>query len=385
MTASSLYLDHASTSFPKDPRVIEEVRRVMEVGATPHRGAHRSAREMEGLVDTARERMARLLGVSDADRITFTLNATDALNAAIKGVVGAGDRVVTTQVEHNSVLRPLNGLVRRANAQVDVVAASAEGVVSFEALRQALEKSPARLLVISHASNVTGALQPVEEIGTWLRERNSPTRLLVDAAQTAGYRSLAEVTEVADFVAVAGHKGPGGPLGTGVLWTRADQELPPWREGGTGTDSETSLQPDPWPEHLEAGTPNLPGIAGLSEAASLRLEQGLEQVAERRTQIVSRFLDAVAGLKGVQVFGPKVPTEREPVFPIRVDGYQTSEAAVILETSFGIQQRSGLHCAPEVHRALGTAGEGTLRLSYGALSEESEVDRAVAALQALGS
>lgn len=379
------HLDQSATSYPKDPRVIAAVTRALvDVGSAPDRGTSERGRVARRIVDDARRRAAELLAVPAPERITFTLNATDALNLVLKGLLAAGDEVVTTQVEHNSVTRPLRGLERRLGVVVKVAPADRDGVVRAADLL-ALVTPRTRVVALAHASNVTGALQPVAEIGRALRAAGSAARLVVDVAQSAGYRPLDAVAAVADALAAAGHKGPGGPLGTGFLWLRPGVDLVPLREGGTGSRSEEPLQPQDDPGAYEAGSPNVPGIAGLDAALALRLAPGeLAAVAVARATATAEFLARVGELRGVQLFGPRTAAAREPVFPLRIDGMDVAEAALVLEKEFGIEQRAGLHCAPGTHHALGTAPDGTLRVSFGAHPTAAEITAAVDALRQLG-
>ncbi len=382
-----LYLDHASTSFPKDPRVVAAVAKALvDPGVAPDRGSSQRGRTAGRMIERARVRVAELLAVPAPERVSFTLNATDALNLAIKGAVRPGDEVVLTQVDHNSVVRPLHRLAQMHGVVLKVAAADRFGVVAAESVLSQVS-ARTRWVVMTHASNVTGALQPVAAVGRALRERvTAPSRpwLLVDVAQSAGYRPLDEIGAVADAIAGAGHKGPGGPLGTGFLWVREGVELLPLREGGTGVRSEEPLQPTEFPGALEAGSPNLPGIEGLSEAIALRMaEGGLGKVATARAAVAAEFLAQVARLDGIELFGPLDTAAREPVFPLRVRGFSIAEAALLLEREFGIEQRAGLHCAPGTHVALRTAFDGTLRLSFGPQPAVSEVTAVVAALREL--
>jgi selenocysteine lyase/cysteine desulfurase len=264
-----------------------------------------------------------------------------------------------------------------------VAPAGRDGVVRADELL-ALVTPRTRVVVMTHASNVTGALQPVHAVGRALRAAQSSARFVVDAAQSAGYRPLDEVAEFADAIAVAGHKGPGGPLGTGFLWVRPEVDLVPLREGGTGTRSAEPLQPRDDPGAYEAGSPNVPGIAGLAAALKLRLAAGeLARVRESRRAVAAEFLARTAALAGVRVHGPADAAAREPVFAVRIERLSVAEASLLLEKQFGIEQRAGLHCAPGAHHALGTAPDGTLRLSFGAHPTSAEVAAAVDALTEL--
>ena len=383
---ATLYLDHASTSYPKDPRVVAAVAAALvDPGVAPDRGGGGRGVQAARLLTRARALIAELLAVGSAERVTLTLNATDALNLALKGVLAVGDEVVTITVEHNSVGRPLARLAVTHGIVTQAAAADGAGVVAADAVLR-LVSPRTRLVVMGHASNVTGALQPVAAIGRGLAAMPLPRRplLLVDVAQTAGYRPLDEVAAVADLVAGAGHKGPGGPLGTGFLWVRERVAIAPLREGGTGNRSEERLQPEEWPGALEAGSPNVPGIAGLATAIELRLrETTLAAVAAARAAATREFLAGMAAIDGVECHGPRDAAAREPVFPLRVRGYSVAESAALLEREFGIAQRAGLHCNPGVHQALSTFPEGTLRLSFGAAPTAAEVGAAIAALREL--
>jgi cysteine desulfurase / selenocysteine lyase len=378
------YLDHASTSYPKDPRVVDAVARALvDPGVSPDRGDSARGRTARRIVEEARRLAADLLSVQTPERISFTLNATDALNLALKGLLNAGDEVVHTQIDHNSVVRPLHGLGQRIGVGLKVAPAGRDGVVRADDVLK-LVTPRTRLVVMTHASNVTGALQPVGEVGRALRAAKSKARFLVDVAQSAGYRPLDEVAEVADAIAVAGHKGPGGPLGTGFLWVRPEVDLVPFREGGTGTRSAEPLQPRDDPGAYEAGSPNVPGIAGLAAALKLRLAAGeLGRIMESRRAIGGEFLARTASIQGVRVHGPAGAALREPVFAVRVERLAVAEASLLLEKEFEIEQRAGLHCAPGCHLALGTAPDGTLRLSFGAHPSAAEVAAAVDALAEL--
>ena len=355
----------------------------LENATTPARGSHPLALEGARLVREARELAARLLGVTSAERLAFTLNATDSLHLAFCGSLRRGDRVVTTEVEHNSVRRPLQRLRRELDLDVIVVPARGDGTVVAEEILGAVDERT-RLVVMAHASNVTGALLPVEAVGRALREREDAV-LLVDAAQTLGFRSLREVCELAHVVVASAHKGPGGPLGVGILWTTEGFSLEPVRVGGTGSHSDDLEQPRDEAGGLEAGSPNLPGIAGFAEAARQRLDEiGLEHVREQRAACSRRFLAGVAEINDVHCLG-SLTAEREPVFPLTFGRYAPEEAALILESEFGIVARAGLHCASGCHRALGTLPAGALRLSFGALPSEEEVDFVLDSLRMLGS
>lgn len=380
MTKSHRYLDHAATSFPKPGSVIDAMTHYLrDVGVAAGRGTHDRAHAAAKTLQSCRARLSRVLGVDDPSRVVFTSNATDALHLALRGVLRQNDRVVTTVMEHNSVLRPLRSFEERGGRVVRA-GASAEGVVELEQLERALAE-PTRLLVIQHASNVTGAVQPVKEAAALARRAGA--WVLVDAAQTMGCRVVNPTDLGADLIAFAGHKGLLGPLGTGALWVAPSVDLPAVREGGTGTRSEDDHQPDTWPDRHESGSLNLPGIAGL-DAALAELETiGIEKLAAHKRSLSERFLSEASRISKLVVFGPKDAVAREPVFPFRIAGLDPQETAMLLDSEFGIEVRSGLHCAPFAHQAIGTGGGGAVRASLGWNSTEEDVDALLDALRQL--
>jgi cysteine desulfurase / selenocysteine lyase len=379
--AGRIYLDNAATSWPKPPAVYAAVDRVMrEVGAPAGRGVYREADEAARLVADARRRVAAILGADEPRRVVFTLNGTDSLNLALHGLLREGDHVVTTVVEHNSVLRPLRHLENTGGVKVTRVPCDGEGFVDPEDIARALTPRT-RLIALIHASNVTGALQAVEEVGLIARERD--VLFLVDAAQTVG-RIACDVRRMGcDLLAAPGHKGLLGPLGTGVLYIGpgVEDQLASVRQGGTGTQSEEDIQPESLPDKYEAGNLNVPGIAGLGAGAAWLQDQGLEEIHRRVSELATRLVSGLCEIGGVKVFGPADPARRIDVVSIDLAGCQPQEAAVMLDTAHRIQTRPGLHCAPLIHRALGTLGHGgTLRFSVGPFNTAEEIDQTVGAV-----
>jgi len=392
-----IYLDNAATSFPKAPGVGAAIARfVDEAAANPGRAGHRMAVAAEGRIGRVRRLLAELLGVDEPERLIFTLNCTDALNVGIKGVLPAAGEtpchVVTTHLEHNSVSRPLEALHQRGVIRLTRVDSDSRGMVDPEDVAQAMREDT-RLVVVSHASNVLGTLQDAAAIGRVVRDHGA--LFLLDAAQTAGLVDL-DVTELrADLVALPGHKGLLGPTGVGALYVGprclpvedvhgADGQWDPtfraWREGGTGGDSSSPLQPRALPHFLEAGTPNTLGLAGLEAALDyLRSPQG-QAAQEREKEVVAQLLGALEELQGVTVLGMKGTEGRVGVVSIQLDGWDPMEAASVLDEGFGIAVRAGLHCSPGAHRQLGTFPQGTLRLSPGPFTRPEEIDAACAAL-----
>jgi cysteine desulfurase family protein len=311
--------------------------------------------------------------------VAFTLNATDALNLALKGVLRPGGHVVTTSMEHNSVVRPLRKLEADGVA-ISFVAASSEGLISLEDLAAAFTPTT-RLVAITHASNVTGTLQPVADIGRLCRERG--VLLLVDAAQTAGVFPI-DVQEMGiDLLAFPGHKGLIGPPGTGGLIVGEGISLETVREGGTGSQSDSEEQPGFMPDRLETGTLNTVGIAGLGAGLRFIEETGQKRIQEHENTLVQRLLRGLAAIRGVRLYGPPPGAERASAVSFNLAGWEPQDAAAVLDATFDLQCRAGLHCAPLAHRTLGTVPAGTVRFSPGFFNTEAEIDTALDAVSQL--
>jgi cysteine desulfurase family protein len=379
-----IYLDNAATSWPKPEAVYAAVDRYQrDNGAAAGRGAYSHAAAAEKMVEAARAALARIMGASDSRQIIFTSNGTDSLNLAIHGLLRPGDHVICTHSDHNSVLRPLRFLEEHGGVEVTRVGCDQAGLVDPDDVRRAL-KSNTRLVAAIHASNVTGLLQPVAEIGRVVRGRG--VRLLVDAAQTLGHIPLSVDELGADLLAAPGHKGLLGPLGTGVLYLRpgVEKELRSFRQGGTGTQSDEDRHPDPLPHKYEAGNLNVPGIVGLRAALSWIEEHGIDNIREqeqRLSQRLRRGFEAIPGVRTIGFPAPNAVDHSVGVVSIALEHYDPQEAAALLDSGFGVQVRAGLHCAPLMHRAMGTIeGGGTVRFSVGAFNTADDVDLAVAAV-----
>ena len=383
MTSTRIYLDNAATSFPKPESVYDAVDRYQRnCGAPVGRSPYREALELQRTVDRCRERAAALLGASDARRIAFTFNGTDSLNAAIHGLLRPGDHVVTSTLEHNSVLRPLRDFEQFAQGRVTRLEPGTDGIIEPAAVRAAIGDETA-LVVVTHASNVTGTVQPIADIGEVAHARGVP--LLVDAAQSAGHVSIDLATLPVDLLACSGHKGLMGPLGTGLLYVgeSVEEKLRSIRQGGTGTQSEQHQQPANLPDMLESGNHNAPGLVGLEAALAYVAEIGVENLHLQSQELTAHFLEGVRALIGVTVHGcSQAGPARLGVVSVTVDGFDPQDLAVILDDSFRLQTRAGFHCAPLVHRHLGTAERGgTLRFSWGAFNTVEHIEAALAALR----
>ncbi len=379
-----IYLDNAATSWPKPEAVYEAVDHYQRnLGAPNGRSGYREAVEANRIVERARLGIARLIGATAPKEVIFTASGTDSLNMAIQGIVRPGDHVVTTVCDHNSVLRPLTALKETANVSVTYVPCDSQGFVSPEDVQKALRPETSLVAVI-HGSNVTGAIQPVAEIGAAVN--NHPALLLVDAAQTLGHFPIDVDALGIDLLAAPGHKGLMGPLGTGILYIcpGVEEKLLPFRLGGTGTRSEEDRQPEMLPDKYEPGNHNLPGLAGLAAAVDWLESQSVEQIHAHLATLTVRLLKGLKAIPGVEIAGPPTEARRTSVVSFRIVGYDPQEVASALEATHGVQGRPGLHCAPRMHEALQTLdGGGTMRLSPGWFTTVEDIDRTCEAIATL--
>ena len=376
------YLDNAATSFPKPECVyaaVDDFNR--RLGAAASRGNYAAAGEAGEIVQRCRRNIARLLNAEAADCIAFACNGTDALNIALHGLLRPGDHVVTTAAEHNSVLRPLR-MLSEMGVSSTVVPSDATGRVEPGDVRAALRPNT-RLVVVTHASNVTGTIQPVDDIAELAQAAGVLT--LLDAAQTVGHLPIDLARLPVDLLAASGHKGLLGPLGTGVLYIRPglETEVRPLRQGGTGTASEDDQHPAAMPHRLEAGNANLPGLAGLAAASEWLLEQDIAQLRRREIELTGRLLEALNALPKAQVYGPATVAARTGVVSLTAADWTPHDLAAVLDAEFRVEARAGLHCAPQIHGYLGTRDGGTLRLSLGAMTTPHDIDAVLAALDVL--
>ena len=386
MSPRRLYMDNAATSRPKPSAVTEAMcRYASELGASAGRGAYAEAVETGDLMNECRRRLNRLFRGERAEHFVFTLNCSDALNLAIKGLVGPepGRRghAICTHIDHNSILRPLHALEERGwITQTRVPVDSSTGLVDPDDIRRSI-RPDTKLIAITHVSNVTGTVQPIREIGRMARERGIP--FVVDAAQSAGHVPIDVREDCIDLLAAPGHKALLGPLGTGFLYVRpgVEKTLQTIREGGTGSVSEQAVHPDFMPDKYEPGSHNAIGIIGLSEGVRWVAEQTVEKLASHELDLVRSFIEGVGDVEGLTYYGPQGVRSRIGVFSVRVDGYEPQELSAILESHYGILTRSGIHCAPLAHEAIGTASSGgTTRLSFGPFLSVQDVKFATDAL-----
>lgn len=379
-----VYLDNAATSFPKPESVYLAVDNYQrQVGAAVGRGAYRESVAAQRMVDQCRQSAARILGAEAPERIVFTFNGTDGLNLALMGVCRPGDHVITTAFEHNSVLRPLRWLQDHRGIEVTILRPGPGGIVEPDSVRSQLRPST-RLVAVQHASNVTGIVQPIEEICDVARQAGVLT--LVDAAQSAGHLPIDLSQLPIDILACPGHKGLLGPLGTGLVYIRpgVEQSLDCYRTGGTGTQSEDDRQPESMPDRFEAGNHNAPGLAGLGAGLSFLQQRSLPAIQQAETALTQQLVAGLRELRGVTVYGHQPGLPHVGVVSFNVDGFAPQEVASILDETFGVQSRAGLHCAPGVHRFLETFDRGgTVRFSIGLLTTEQDMTQAIASVQQL--
>lgn len=378
-----IYLDNAATSFPKPPETAAAVYDfLIRSGANPGRSGHNMSVDAARIVYETREAVNSFFGGPDPLRVVFTMNATYGINMALKGFLQAGMRVVTTSMEHNAVMRPLRSL-EAAGVRLEIVPCGADGSLDPGNLELALSEKT-DLVVMTAVSNVTGTIMPVREVGTLTLERGIP--FLVDTAQAGGVVPLDMEKDQIDLLAFTGHKSLYGPPGTGglILGKRIDgKDLRPLIEGGTGSRSEEEYQPAFLPDRFESGTANAPGLAGLKAGLAWLLREGLDNLRAREQVLTRRLTDGLSAIQGVRVYGPKDATKRTGVVSFTLRGREVSEIGEILDTTYGIMTRVGLHCAPAAHRTIGTFPEGTVRMAVGAFTSSQDVDAALAAVEAL--
>ena len=373
-----IYLDNAATTWPKPKEVAEAVAACIEaVPGTPGRGSHQGARQAARIAFEAREEIAALFDVDDATRIAFCGNATQALNTALFGLLQPGDVVVTSSWEHNAVVRPLHVLEQKG-VVIRKIPPTQEGPLDLTALEEALPG--AKALVLTHASNVTGAILPLQEAAA-LAARHG-CLVIVDAAQTAGVEEIKAFWGL-HVIAFAGHKGLLGPQGTGGLYVAPQVSVKPLIFGGTGSRSEEREQPSFYPDCLESGTLNTPGLAGLLAGVRFVRTTGMEKIRYRESELAEKLRTALRKMQGISMKGEKQGQLQTAVLSFTVEGIDSNVAALWLEEKAGIICRAGLHCAPWAHGALGTLETGTIRLSPGYFNTDAEIEEAIKALHQL--
>lgn len=377
-----IYLDNAATTFPKPESVYAKMDDCMRnYCANPGRSGHKMAMESARVVEETRDIIAKLFNIKNPMDVVYTFNATDSLNLAIKGFLKPGDHVITTTMEHNSVLRPIMEL-ENIGVEHTFVQADEEGRIDPKDVETAI-KDNTKLIAIIHASNVTGTLIDIETIGKIAK--NHGITYLVDASQSAGIYDIDVDKLNIDMLAMPGHKGLLGPQGTGVLYVNNKIRLHSQREGGTGSKSEEIIQPDLYPDKYESGTHNTPGIVGLGAGVEFLLETGLDNIRKHEEELSQYMIDEILKIEGVKLYGPKSAKERAAVIAVNIKDLDSGEVTFRLDREFGIATRSGIHCAPLAHKSIGTLEQGAVRFSLGYFTTKEEVEEAIKAIKVIAS
>jgi cysteine desulfurase family protein len=373
-----IYLDNAATTFPKPEIVYKTMDTFYRTfGANPGRSGHKMAVVAEKEIEDTRSIAAKLFGIKDTKRFIFAFNATDAINMGIKGLLKPGDHAITTYLEHNAVSRALNGLERKKIITVTKVKNSRDGFIDPDDIKDAITRQT-RLIVMVHAPNVLGTIQQIQEIGRIARDNN--IIFMVDAAQTAGVYEIDVDMQFIDMLAFTGHKGPLGPTGTGGLYVGKRLTLEPWREGGTGFEPASLSQPEELPFKLESGTPNTVGIAGLRAGIEFVLSEGIQKIRNHELKLTSKIIQSLKDDKRFIIYGTTDISKKVGILSINVKGFRPAEVGAILDQSFDIAVRPGLHCAPFAHQMLGTFPDGTVRISPGLFNTEDDINQLIKAL-----
>lgn len=372
-----VYLDHAATSWPKHPEVLNAMTRFLENDAgNPGRSGHSLSIAAARVVHSARERIALLFNACAPERVVFTKNATEALNMIIFGLLRTGDHAITSSVEHNAVMRPLRCLEQNGLA-LTVVPCSTGGLLDPADIEKAITPKT-KLILITHASNVCGTIQPIAEVGRIARKYG--VLFAVDSAQTAGCENIDMAEQGIDLLAFTGHKGLGGPPGTGGLVLAKSADIPPFMHGGTGSLSDSEYQPDFLPDKLESGTLNGVGLAGLN-AALLTVIHDLPAIKKNKQELLQFFIDGLQEIAGVVIYGSTCARQNAGVVSVNIAGAVCSEIGLALDKAFSILTRTGLHCAPSAHKTLGTYPVGTVRFSVGAATTLQDIETALRAIR----
>ena len=376
-----IYLDNAATSFPKPKEVATAVYDFMvNNGTSSGRGSYKKAMQSDYIVYECRKLIGKLFNFDNPKKVIFTSNVTDSLNIAMRGILKENDHVITSSLEHNAVWRCLKTLERDINIKIDTVECSKDGITNPQDIKKYIKKDTA-LIVFTQASNVLGTIQPIREIGDIAREHNIP--FLVDSAQSAGAMKIDVKEDNIDILAFTGHKSLLGPMGTGGLIINTNIDIKPLKAGGTGGDSAYEYQPDYYPNHLETGTSNVSGIAGLREAIKFLNKEGIENIHNKEKELTKYALEKLETVKDIEIYGPKDCEKMLSVISFNIKDKRPEDVGSILDQKYDIMLRAGLHCAPTAHSVIGTKERGTLRIGLGYFNEKEDIDKLVEALNNL--
>lgn len=377
---NTIYFDNAATSYPKPLRVLNAMQDYfINIGASPGRGGYKNSINAGRIIFETRSKLKKLFNAQKEENIIFTLNITHAINYSLNSLLNPGDHVITTSMEHNSVIRPLRFFEKYKNIELSIIKCSKDGVLDPYDIKKAIKKNT-KLIILTHASNVTGTVMPVEEISKIKKEHD--IIILLDTAQTAGFLDIDFKKLDLDILAFTGHKSLLGPQGTGglVISDQIAKMLPPFIHGGTGSKSEIEFQPDFLPDKFEAGTPNTIGIAGLSAALDFLEKEGLDKIRNHELELTKQFIENIKEIPEIKIHGFYSTKNRVPTVSITVKDFDSSFLAYKLDNIYNIMVRPGLHCAPLAHKTIGTFPYGTLRFSFGYFNTTEEVEFALKAL-----
>ncbi|WP_307994168.1 aminotransferase class V-fold PLP-dependent enzyme [uncultured Intestinibacter sp.] len=376
-----IYLDNAATSFPKPKEVADAVYDFMiNNGTSSGRGSYKKAMQSDYIVYECRKLIGNLFNFDDPKKVVFTSNITDSLNIAIRGILKENDHVITSSLEHNAVWRCLKTLEKDINIKIDTVECSKDGITNPEDIKKYIRKDTA-LIVFTQASNVLGTIQPIKEIGKIARENK--ILFLVDAAQSAGAMKIDIKEDNIDILAFTGHKSLLGPMGTGGLIINTDIDIKPLKAGGTGGDSAYEYQPDYYPNHLETGTSNVSGIAGLRAAIKFLNREGIDNIHNKEKELTKYALQRLETVKDIEVYGPKDCEKILSVISFNIKNKRPEDISTILDQKYDIMLRAGLHCAPTAHSVINTKDRGSLRIGIGYFNTKDDIDKLVEALNNL--
>ncbi|WP_427340727.1 aminotransferase class V-fold PLP-dependent enzyme [Caloranaerobacter sp. DY30410] len=373
-----IYFDNAATTYPKPEEVYQAMLESMkEFGANPGRSGHKLALKAGRAIYETRELLSKLFNIENPMNIIFTLNATEGLNLGIKGILKSGDHVITTSMEHNSVLRPLKAL-ENIGVETTIIQCDKTGMIDIKDIEKNIKQNT-KMIITTHASNVTGTLFPIDEISK-IAHKNG-LLYMVDAAQTAGVYDIDVKSMNIDILVFPGHKSLLGPQGTGGIYIREGIDVMQMKEGGTGSKSESLIQPEMLPDKFESGTPNTPGIVGLGAGVKFILKTGIENIRKHEEELTEHFIEELKKIDKVKIYGPCDVKKQAPVVSINLGEEDSSEVSYILDRVFNIAVRPGLHCAPLAHKTIGTFEQGVVRFSIGYFNIHEDIENAIKAIR----
>lgn len=378
-----VYLDNSATTYPKPEEVYNSVYNYMKnIGANPGRGGYANALEGDRIIFNCRQSLMELFNFNSIENVIFTSNITQSLNIILKSIVKDGWHIITSSMEHNSVIRPLFSLKKTKNIELDILQCSKDGLIDVMDFNNRI-KSNTKLVILNHASNVIGTIQPLEEIGEICKKNN--IYFVIDSAQSAGAIPVNFNKLNCNALAFTGHKSLLGPQGIGgfLIDNTLNKEASSFIEGGTGSISQSTLQPDFLPDKFESGTLNAPGIAGLLAGVKYIMNEGLSTIKERESELCKNLIDGLLNISSIEVYGLKDATLRTATVSINSSKINNSELGFALDKDFGIMSRTGLHCSPLAHETIGTFPIGTLRFSLGPFNDKKDIDYVLYAINSI--